>query len=143
MVVAAEDDVALSAGAFQARYTECLRFTEALLHSHDSAVHLGSSRHIAAMEQQYFGLTLCSALACEGRERRIRPEGRQQREAGYRAMGFEASPVRPSLVAAIEDMLQCYSPNFSVVDHGSSLSLAWKAVGLFDASAWVLPLEWS
>lgn len=130
-----EEEVEASQAEYVPRFMGMAEFVWELFEAHDALVEGRRKKLIHAFERHYFGAMVCSALACEGEERRMRPHTAKGWRERLLPLGLAAVPLSAELLVKESEMLQRYAKGFTVMEEeGLCARLCWQGTPLIHAS---------
>lgn len=115
------------------RFLGMAEFVWELFEAHDALVEGRRKKLIHAFERHYFGAIVCSALACEGEERRMRPHTARGWRERVVSLGLRPVPLSSELIDKENEMLQRFAKGFRVVEQECCAHLCWHDTSLIHA----------
>ncbi|KAK9070601.1 hypothetical protein SSX86_011003 [Deinandra increscens subsp. villosa] len=135
VVTLIEQESNTNTAAFLPRFSEALDYYSAVFESIDAVLARDKKDRIN-VEQHCLARDMVNIIACEGTERVERHELFRKWKSRLTMAGFTQYPMSAYVNSVIQELLKCYSQNYSLAEKDGAMLLGWKDRNLISASAW-------
>lgn len=132
-----ETDLNVNTDPFVSRVSTSLSFFLRCCELHDNVTPDGNKAHLLAYEELQLDRMVTSLIACEGTERAMRPESKEQWVQRLLRLDFAPLPATDVQLSKLTRALAHFPPGLALAVDDFGVQMTWRGQPLVFGSSWV------